>query len=173
MYLLQGIEFNDQIRKSHYSFELVNNRLKLFPAPTASGSLYFEYYKVSDKAAISTNSDNTIITNVGEVPYENITYDHINAVGRQWIFRYTLALAKEILAYIRGKYTTVPIPGAETTLNQGDLLADARTEKEALLTELSEMLEQTTRGAQLEAQAKEAEDVQNTLKSVPMKIYVG
>ena len=171
--LLQGIEFNDQIRKSHYSFELVNNRLKLFPAPIASGSLYFEYYKQSDKAAISTNSDKTIITNVGEVPYENITYDHINAVGRQWIFRYTLALAKEILAYIRGKYTTVPIPGAETTLNQGDLLADARTEKEALLTELSEMLEQTTRGAQLEAQAKEAEDVQNTLKSVPMKIYVG
>ena len=171
--LLQGIEFNDQVRKSHYSFEIVNNQLNIFPIPTTSGSLFFEYYKNSDKNNLIYTSDKDLITNVGEVPYDNITYDHINSVGRQWIFRYSLALAKELLAYIRGKYTTVPIPGAETTLNQSDLLSDARSEKENLLGELSEMLEQTSRGVQLEAQAKEAEDVQNTLKSVPMKIYVG
>ena len=171
--LMQGIEFNDQVRKSHYSFELVNNQLKVFPVPAGSGSLYFEYYKQSDKNAINYDSSTNLISTVAEVPYENVTYSHINSVGKQWIFRYTLALTKELLAYIRGKYTSVPVPGAETTLNQGDLLADARTEKESLLGQLKEMLEQTSRGAQLEAQAKEAEDVQNTLKSVPMKIYVG
>jgi len=173
MALLQGIEFNDQIRKSHYSFELVKNRLKVFPAPTASGSLQFEYFQKSDKTSINSDSSTSLITNVGEVPYENITYSHLNAVGRQWIFRYTLALTKEILAYIRGKYSTIPIPGAEATLNQADLLSDARSEKTSLLTELTEMLEQTSRGAQLTAKAQEAEDVQNTLKSVPMKIFVG
>ena len=171
--LLQAIEFNDQIRKSHYSFELVNNKLKVFPLPTQSGSMWFEYYKQDDKNKMTYNDSSYLITNVGEVPYDNPTYSHINSVGRQWIFRYTLALAKELLAYIRGKYQVVPVPGSEATLNQADLLADARTEKEALMTNLREMLDQTSRGAQLEAKAKEAEDVQNTLKSVPMTIYVG
>ena len=45
--------------------------------------------------------------------------------------------------------------------------------KTDLITSLREMLDATSRGAQLEAQAKEAEDVQNTLESVPMTIYVG
>ena len=171
--LLQGIEFNDQIRKSTYSFELVNNRLKVFPKPTNSGSLFFEYYKVEDKNVINFDNSTSKITNVGEVPYSNPEYSHINSVGRQWIFRYTLALAKELLAYIRGKYQVVPVPGSEASLNQADLLADARTEKIELMSNLREMLNATGRGAQLEAQAKEAEDVQSTLRSVPMTIFVG
>lgn len=171
--LMQGIEFNDQIRKSAYSFDIVNNQLKVFPVPTRSGSLYFEYYKLTDKSQINYDSSTNLITTVSEVPYENVTYKQINSVGRQWIFRYSLALAKELLAYIRGKYSTVPIPGSDTTLNQSDLLADARSEKETLMSELKEMLNATGRGAQLEAQAKEAADVQETLKSVPMKIYIG
>ena len=173
MALLQGIEFNDQIRKSHYSFELINNQLRIFPVPTATGSLYFEYYKEVDKSVINYDSSTNLITNIGEVPYDNPEYSHINSVGRQWIFRYTLALAKEMLAYVRGKYGTVPIPGSEATLNQADLLADARTEKTELLTNLREMLDATGRTAQIEAQAKEAADVQETLKTVPMTIYVG
>lgn len=171
--LIQAIEFNDQIRKSAYTFELINNNLKVFPVPSRSGSLWFEYYKHEDKSKINYNSATNLITNVAEVPYENPQYSHINSVGRQWIFRYTLALAKEILAYIRGKYQVVPVPGSEATLNQADLLADARTEKVELMTSLREMLNQTGRSAQLEAQAKEAEDVQSTLKSIPMTIHVG
>ena len=171
--LIQAIEFNDQIRKSAYSFEIVNNQLKIFPVPVRSGSMFFEYYKDEDKSKINYNNSTSLITNVGEVPYDNPTYSHINSVGRQWIFRYTLALAKELLAYIRGKYQVVPVPGSEATLNQADLLADARTEKVELMTSLREMLNQTGRSAQLEAQAKEAEDVQSTLKSIPMTIYVG
>lgn len=171
--LIQAIEFNDQIRKSAYSFEITNNKLSIFPIPVRSGSMFFEYYKNEDKSKINYNSSTNLITNVGEVPYDNPTYSHINSVGRQWIFRYTLALAKELLAYIRGKYQVVPVPGSEATLNQADLLADARTEKVELMTSLREMLNQTGRSAQLEAQAKEAEDVQSTLKSIPMTIYVG
>ena len=171
--LLQGIEFNDQIRKSSYSFEIVANQLRIFPVPAADGTLFFEYYKEDDKSKLSFDDSLNKITNVAEVPYENPTYAYINSVGRQWIFNYSLALAKEMLAYIRGKYGTVPIPGSEATLNQADLLADARTEKEGLMTSLRDMLESTSRGKQLEGSAKEAEDLQNTLKAVPMTIFVG
>ena len=123
---VQAIEFNDQIRRSTYSFELVDNQLKIFPIPTTSGSLHFEYYKLSEKNNPVKNTSTNLITNVGEVPYSNPNYSQINSVGKQWIYQYAVALAKEMLAYIRGKYTTVPIPGAETTLNHADLLADAR-----------------------------------------------
>jgi hypothetical protein len=169
----QAIEFNDQVRKSTYSFEIVNNKLKLFPIPSQNGKIHFQYYKNTDKSQINFNSDKGLITNVGEVPYSNPEYGNINSVGRQWIFNYALALSKEVLGYIRGKYAVVPVPGSEATLNQADLLADARSEKTALLTSLREMLNATGRSAQLEAQAKEAEDVQNTLKSIPMTIYIG
>ena len=170
---VQAIEFNDQIRRSAYSFELVNNRLRIFPVPTNSGSPLFEYYKSSDKSNAAIGSGTGLVTNVGEVPYSNPTYANINSVGRQWIYRYTLALAKELLAYIRGKYTTVPVPGSEATLNQQDLLADSRAEKTELLTNLREMLEQTSRQAQLERKANEGDSLRRTLSDVPYVIYIG
>jgi len=173
MLKVQAIEFNDQIRRSAYSFEINNNQLKLFPIPTESGSLFFEYYKLDDKKGEAIGTDQSLITNVGEVPYSNPTYSQINSVGRDWIYKYTLALAKELLAYVRGKYTTVPVPGSEATLNQADLLADARSEKENLITNLREMLDQTSRQSQLERKANESENLNRTLKEVPMTIYVG
>ena len=169
----QAIEFNDQVRKSTYSFEIVNNTLRLFPIPSRNGKMHFEYYKNVDKSKLNFNNDPGLITNIGEVPYSNPEYKGINSVGRQWIFNYTLALSKEVLGYIRGKYQTVPVPGSEATLNQADLLTDARAEKTALLTQLRETLTSTGRSAQLDAQAKESEDVENILKSIPMTIYVG
>jgi hypothetical protein len=173
---VQAIEFNDQIRKSSYSFEIVNNRLKLFPVPKSNGAIWFEYYKLSEKAgaaegASGINSD--LITNVGEVPYENIDYNKVNSVGRQWVYRYTLALTKELLGYIRGKYQQIPVPGSNTGLNQADLLTDARAEKADLLLQLREMLDQTSRRAQLERKANESDYLQTTIKAVPMTIYVG
>jgi hypothetical protein len=173
MQLIQAIEFNDQVRKSAYSFEIINNNLKIFPIPNNAGKLFIEYYKEDEKNVLGGSDSLSTISNVAEVPYENPTYSYINSVGRQWIFNYTLALAKEMLAYIRGKYTTVPIPGSETTLNQADLLGDARTEKLALITDLRDTLSATSRQTQLEGQAKEVEDLQTTLRAVPMTIFVG
>ena len=170
---VQAIEFNDQVRRSAYSFELVNNRLKIFPIPSSNAQLRFEYYKVDDKKAASLLDGSDLITNVAEVPYQNPTYGQVNSVGKQWIYRYTLALAKELLAYVRGKYQTVPVPGSEATLNQADLLTDARAEKTELLTNLREMLDQTSRQAQLERKANEGENLNRTLKEVPMTIYIG
>ena len=175
---VQAIEFNDQVRKSAYSFEIHNNRLRLFPTPKSAGSIWFEYYKLTEKQSLDTSASTPggvggSITNVSNVPYENPTYSAVNSMGRQWIYKYALALAKESLAYVRGKYTTVPIPGAEATLNQQDLLADARSEKEALIANLRDMLEKTSRVSQLERKSQEAGFLQDTLTKVPMVIYVG
>jgi hypothetical protein len=178
MLKVQAIEFNDQVRKSAYSFEIVNNQLKLFPIPTRPGYIWFEYYLVNDKQYLddSANTPGGVggsISNISNVPYENPSYGAINSIGRQWVYRYALALAKELLAYVRGKYTTVPVPGSEATLNQADLLADARTEKEALVTNLREILESTSRVNQLERKSQEAGYLQTVLKEVPMVVYIG
>lgn len=175
---VQAIEFNDQIRRSGYSFEIVNNHLKLFPVPKNAGKIWFEYYKVKEKQSLDDSANTPggpggSISNVSNVPYENPVYGNINSIGRQWVYRYTLALAKELLAYVRGKYTTVPIPGSEATLNQGDLLADARTEKEALITNLREILEATSKVNQLERKSNESKFLNEMLKEVPMVLYVG
>jgi hypothetical protein len=172
----QAIEFNDQIRRSAYSFEIVNNMLKVFPIPKSGGKLWFEYYKASEReaaAGVSSNGGVDVVTNVAEVPYSNPVYGSINSIGRQWIFRYAAALAREMLGYVRGKYTTVPVPGSEVTLNAADLLADGRSEREALLTTLREMLDQTSRSAQLERKKNENDYLRDTLQSIPLTIYVG
>jgi hypothetical protein len=170
---IQAIEFNDQIRKSAYSFELQNNQLRIFPVPKQDHILWFQYYKNDDKANPIRNTATNLVTNVGEVPYQNPVYSHINSVGRQWIFQYTLALVKMNLAYVRGKYGTVPIPGSEVTLNQSDLLTDGRQERDYLLTQLREMLDQTSRQAQLDRRRQETENLNTTLNSVPLPIYIG
>ena len=173
MLKVQAIEFNDQIRKSTYSFELIGNKLSILPVPRERLAIRIDYFKRSERTAAVSGSGAGLITNVGEVPYDNPTYTGINSVGRQWIYRYALALSKELLGYIRGKYQQVPVPGSNTTLNQADLLTDARTEKVALLTELRDMLEQTSRRNQLERKANEADFIKTTLQSVPMTIFVG
>jgi len=170
---VQAIEFNDQIRRSAYSFEVINNRLKLFPVPKQAGRVWFEYYKKSDKKGAVKDSSSGLITNVGEVPYDNVTYNLVNSVGRQWIYRYTLALTKELLGYIRGKYQQIPVPGSNTGLNQADLLTDARSEKVALLTELRDMLDQTSKRAQLERKASESDSLKRITTEIPMTIFIG
>ena len=170
---VQAIEFNDVIRRSTYSFELVNNRLKIFPVPKKAANLIFEYYKSNDKRDGVYKNGDGLVKSVADVPYENPPYSLSNSVGRQWIYKYTLALAKELLAYVRGKYQTVPVPGSEATLNQADLLTDARAEKESLIVNLRDMLDQTSRQSQLERKANEGDNLKKTLGEVPMTIYIG
>lgn len=170
---IQAIEFNDQIRKSSYSFELINNKLRIFPVPKEDRVLFFQYFDVQEKKSIIRNTGPDIITNVSEVPYNNPEYCKINSIGKQWIRKYTLAVSKEMLGYVRGKYQTVPVPGSETTLNQADLLADARSEQLALIDNLRETLEQTSRQSQLERRSNESRFISDTLKDVPYMIYVG
>lgn len=172
---VQAIEFNDQVRRSAFSFELVNNQLRIFPIPNVDMLLYFHYIKVSERNSPTRNaySASNLVTNISNVPYQNPSYGQINSPGRQWIRSYTLALCKETLGYIRGKYQTTPIPGAEISLNQSDLLTDARTEKDALIQKLREDLDRTSRTSQLAKRAEEGVSIKSTLNDVPLPIYTG
>jgi hypothetical protein len=155
-----------------------NNQLKIFPIPLITYQLWFNYVKGSERDSVvgglnsSGSAQLDLITNPSNVPYENPNYNYINSVGRMWVYQYTLALCREILGYVRGKYSTVPIPGSEVTLNQQDLLTDARQTKEALLTQLRETLSATGRQTQLEKQAANAENLNKTLTNVPMGLYI-
>ena len=173
---VQAIELNDSIRKSAYSFTLRNNKVRLFPDPESGSTLYFDYVKVSERdnpliTEYSGSSD--VVSDYSNVPYDNMEYQFINDVGKQWIRKYGLALTKELLGIIRSKYGTIPIPNADTTLDGDTLRSEAAAEKEGLVTQLREMLEQMSRKALLEADKDEAEYLQEKLSKVPYPIYIG
>ena len=173
---VQAIELNDSIRKSAYSFTLRNNKVRLFPDPEANSKLYFDYVKVSerDNPLITEYGGSTdVVSDYSNVPYDNMEYQFINDVGKQWIRKYGLALTKELLGIIRSKYGTIPIPNSDTTLDGDTLRAEASAEKEGLISQLREILEQMSRKALLEADKDEAEYLQEKLSKVPYPIYIG
>ena len=185
--ITQQIEMSDTIRRSNYSFEIHNNVLRIFPIPSATnytsgsqdsgsaGCIYFEFMLKTERSSGSIVYDELEekIKNVAEVPYKNPKYEKINSIGRSWIFEMTLAIAKEMLGYVRGKYETVPIPNAEITLNQADLLSAATAEKEALLTQLRAYFDETSREKLLERREMESDFVMKELDRVPRPIYIG
>lgn len=173
---IQAIDFNDEVRKSHYSFEIVgNNKLKLFPIPTHDFKLYIEYTIDSDKEITNFQSGSRYeyISDPSDVPYGTCTYCKINQSGKQWIKKYFLALCKETLGRILQKYSSVPTPGGEVTLDGGELRSEANEEKGELEEKLRDMLEKTLRTEQLSKKSEEAEYMNKMLSHVPLKIYIG
>lgn len=173
----QAIEFNDLVRKSGYSFEIINNKIKLFPIPTYDHNVYVEYVVEKDKynnaTLFSSGSNYDVVSDYSNVPYQNVVYKNINAVGKQWIRKYFLALCKETLGRILQKYTTIPLAGSEVTMDGAELRSEATAEKEVLMTQLRENLEAAGRAAQMDAKANEAEKIQETLRKTPLLLYIG
>jgi len=168
---LQAIELNDQIRKAGYSFDLVNNKLRIFPIPNEDRNLYFEYVTISNKFTPIKDKRNNIVTDIMNTPFRNPLYSKINTVGRTWIYKYTLAIAREIEAHIRIQFSNLNIQNTGP-LQGSELITDARTEKENLLNELKEMLNETSRRGQLERKQLESGFMRDTLQQVPLPIYI-
>jgi hypothetical protein len=171
---LQAIEFNDIVRKSAYSFELTGTRLRIFPVPQYNYKLFIHYITTEDRTSGSfANTSESVIGDFSNAPYELHQYTAINPSGKQWIFKYALSLAKEVLGNIRNKYSSIPIPNSETTLNGSDLISQAQAEKDALVAQLRENLEAVSRQAQLQKMTEEADNLQSQLTKVPLPIYIG
>ena len=169
---IQAIEMNDQIRKSSFSFELRNNKLTIFPIPTSPVQLWFDYVVTADRDNPLKIQETGLVTDISNVPYDRIDYRNINPIGKQWIFKYTLANTKEMQGNIRSKYSTVPIPGSDVTLNGADLIAQGREDKLALITDLKELLAKMTRQGQMEQETAIATAMQTNLNKVPLRIYI-
>jgi len=169
----QAIEFNDMVRKSQYSFEIINNKLKLFPIPQESIRVWFDYIVEKDRTATSVISGSNIVSDYSNIPYQNLIYSQVNEVGKQWIRKYFLACCKETLGMVRQKYQNIPIPGGEVTLDGAELRQEAQQEKEALLVEIRENLEAAGRKQQIQDRGEEADSINRTLSKIPLLVYVG
>lgn len=169
---IQAIEFNDQIRRSSYSFELVNNKLRIFPIPTTNKKLYFTYIKKSERNSVIRDQRKNLITDTSKVPYNIPVYSNVNSVFRKWINDYALAIVKETLGNVRNTYATIPIPGAEVVMNGASLIDQARTEQEALIGQLRTTLDETSRQKQLERRKMENDNLRDTLGGFPMPIFI-
>ena len=173
MLRIQQIEFNDQMRKSAHSFNIVNNKLQIFPKPTTEYKLWFEYQVVKDRRENSTVITPNVVSDYSNIGYNFAEYNKINDVGKQWIRKYTLALAKEMLGAVREKYSTVPIPGSEVSLDGAALRAEAQTEKDALIEQLRENLNEVSKKTRMENEAQMVEQQQQVMTRVPLNIYIG
>ena len=168
---LQAIELNDQIRKSAYSFDLVNNQLRIFPVPHQDRNYHFEYVKLSQKSKVVRDKRTNVVTDIMNVPYRNPLYMNINTVGRLWCFKYTAAICKEIEGEIKSQNDF--FTSGNISMPKGaELLTSSRKEKEDLIIELKEMLNEVSRRGQLERKQIESGFTRDTLQQIPLPIYI-
>ena len=176
---LQAISYEDHLytRTSHYSYEIVNNQLRLFPTPSSvSPEKFWFRFSVDNGDDIwdDYESGQDGINNMSSLPFENLPFDSINAIGKQWIRRFALALSKETLGQIRGKFSgVIPIPGESVTLNASDLLSQAASEQDKLREELKTILSEMTYDKLIETDKNMTENARNIIADVPLKIFVG
>ena len=170
---IQQIEFNDQFRKSAHTFNIVNNKLQIFPIPESDKRINFEYQVVKNRREDSTIILPNVVSDYSNIGYNFAQYSNINDVGKQWIRKYALALAKEMLGAIREKYNTVPIPGSEVSLDGAALRAEAQTEKDNLIEQLRENLNEVSKKTRMENEAAMVDQQQTVMNKVPLAIYIG
>jgi hypothetical protein len=178
---LQAMAYEDALwtRVSHYSYEIHDNKLRIFPVPDSTSPEKFwvqftinnQYEPWDNQPGIDNGAEG--VNNLNTLPFENIPYENINAIGKQWIRRFALALTKEILGQVRGKFSTVPIPGESVTLNAGELLSQARTEMDQLRDELKVILDDTTYDKLATIDSSMQDSGRKVLENIPAGIYVG
>ncbi|MAF25133.1 hypothetical protein CL634_06115 [bacterium] len=168
------MDLSNRVRRSNYSYRTQGTKIRIFPAPSSnstSGSqkLWIRVGFGSDPFN-TPYKDNTVygVSTINNIPFGNIGYKTINSMGRQWIYEYSLANCKELLGLVRSKYATIPIPGAELTLDGSTLVTQGREDKEKLLTQFTELLDGLTYDKMLEGEAAKAENLQRILKTVPV-----
>jgi hypothetical protein len=178
---LQAMAYEDALhtRVSHYSYEIHDNNLRIFPTPdsTSPDSFWVQFtidgeYEPWEETGRGVEGVNGV-NNLNTLPFENIPYENINAIGKQWIRRFALALTKEILGQVRGKFSSVPIPGESVTLNAADLLSQARTEMDQLRDELKSILDETTYDKLAAIDSTLQDSTKKVLENVPTGIFVG
>ena len=180
---MQAIMYEDSLmtRTSNYAYELINNKLRLFPNPSywdfgALDRIWVKFYVDLDPWSNADDEYQTGvdgINNINTIPFDNLPYANINAIGKQWIRKFAMALCKEMLGQIRGKFTTMPIPGESVTLNHSELLSQAKEEQATLKDKLTELLKEMEYPALAKQDQELADAATNVLKITPLPIFVG
>ena len=173
--ILRGgmLDMSTRVRRSNYSYRITGTKIRIFPKPAGSP---VKPKKVWIRVGFSPDpmspgyNDDTIygVSNLSNIPYGRLSFTTINSIGRQWVRQFTLALSKELLGLIRSKFSTVPIPGADLTMNGADLVSQGREDQINLKTKLTEMLEELTYSKMLEDEAGASENLTRILKNIPI-----
>ena len=165
------MDISNRVRRSNYSYKTSGTKIRIFPMPTQDSprKLWIRVAHSPDPFNPSyPDSQIYGVSNLSNVPFGNFQFNRINSMARQWIRQFTLAGSKELLGLIRSKFSSVPIPGADLTLNGSDLVGNGREEKEKLRTELKEMLETLTYSKMIEDEATTVENMQKILRHIPV-----
>lgn len=174
---IQAIEYNDQIRKSNFSFNIVDNQLRVFPIPTFNTNMWVTFIKKSERDNVIYNNSSGSVSNISNVPYTQVQYNTLNGPAKQWIYEYAYALAQETLGRVRQKYNdTIPLAGENpgvTGLNGTALIDQAIQWKDKLIEQLRDTLQVVSKQSQLEIQAQMGESLRSTLEGIPLPIWVG
>jgi len=177
---LQARAFETSIytRNSHFSYEIKNNDLRIFPTPvtyTAPEKFWIQFtVKLEPWEEDSTRKIGVDgVNNMNTLPFANVPYQSINSIGKQWIRRFALSLAKEMLGQIRGKFATIPIPGESVTLNGSELISQAKDEQDKLREELKTVLDELTYHKLVEKDAGIVDSSNKVNQMVPNLIYMG
>jgi len=176
---LQAHSFEDAIytRNSHYSYEIKNNKIRIYPQTTSVGPRKMWVRFTVEEDAWSEEEDRNVgadgVNNMNTIPFGNLPYESINSIGKQWIRRFALSLTKEMLGQVRGKFGTIPIPGESVTLNGSDLITQAKEEQDKLREELKTVLDELTYAKLAERDGEIADSVKKSHASIPLSVYVG
>ena len=167
------MSMSSRVRRSNYSYRVEGTKIRIYPVPTGDPvkpKKLWVRVSFSPDPMKPAYEDSTIhgVSNLSNVPYGNLIYSRINSIGRQWVRQFTVALCKELLGLIRSKFSSVPIPGSELTLNGADLISQGREDQTNLKTRLVEMLAELTYSAMLEDEATAAENLTRILKNIPI-----
>ena len=164
------LDLSSRVRRSNYSYKIVGQNIRIYPQPTGEDpkDLWIRVQFSPDPMNPNISDPGIYgVSNMSNIPFGNLTYSKVNSIGRQWVRQYTLSLATELLGLVRSKFSSVPIPGGDLTMNGSDLVSQGREEKEKLKTKLGEMLEELTYSKMLEDEAQAAQSLTDILKKIP------
>jgi len=165
------LKVSQKVRRSNYSYQIIGTKIRIFPKPTQTNpkKMFLRVSFAPDPLKPSFRDDTIYgVSNMSNIPFGNLSYSKINSMAKQWIRQYTLALSKELLGLIRSKFGSVPIPGGDLQLNGGDLVSAGKAEKDALISQLREMLDSMTYDKIVETDTARAESVRKQLSMIPM-----
>lgn len=169
---MQASQLSQQIRRANFGFQLRKNKIVFYPTPEREQDILVQYVLTSDK--FNNSIKDNVINNIANFPINtHIKYTDINMPGRNWIQRYTLALSKEILGVIRSKYSSIPYPQGQTSLDGDTLRTQAATQKQALVQQLKAVLQQTSMSRLIEKKKQMAQNLQTIHSKIPMRIFIG
>ena len=189
------LEAASKVRRSHYSYRISGRKIRIFPTPnnmvpTYNNRLWMRvrfgrqpFPTLASTLVASGSSYSTVGSGVSgsyqddkiygvngpfNTPFGPLNYNSLNVWSRNWIAQMTLALSTIQLGRIRSKFKSLPIPGADLSLNGEDLISQGREDADKLLTSLKETLDNLTFDKVAERDANKAEQMVKQLSYVPV-----